>query len=69
LADGKDFYDHKTQEWSVYGEEPTEPTTEPEPIPPVTPIDGSMPGYLIPLIAAGIVAVAVVVVLIVKKKK
>ena len=76
LADGKDFYDHKTQEWSVYGEEPTEPTTEPESTPPVTgpqhfaekPDQPSI-GHFIPLIAAGIVAVAVVVVLIVKKKK
>jgi hypothetical protein len=54
----------------------TEPTTEPESTPPVTGPQyfGEKPdqpsiGHFIPLIAAGIVAVAVVVVLIVKKKK
>ena len=67
-------YDFSENQWSVYGEEPTEPTTEPEPTEPesttpVTPIDGSTPGYLIPVIAVVIVAVAVAVVLIVKKKK
>ena len=54
----------------------TEPTTEPEPTTPVTgpeyfdeKPDQSSIGHFIPLIAAGIVAVAVAVVLIVKKKK
>ena len=67
-------YDFSENQWSVYGVDPTEPTTEPEPTEPesttpVTPVDGSTPGYLIPVIAAVIVAVAVAVVLIVKKKK
>jgi hypothetical protein len=67
-------YDFSENQWSVYGVDPTEPTTEPDPTEPesttlVTPVDGSTPGYLIPVIAAVIVAVAVAVVLIVKKKK
>ena len=69
-------YDFSENQWSVYGVDPTEPTTEPEPTTPVTgpeyfdeKPDQSSIGHFIPLIAAGIVAVAVVVVLIVKKKK
>ena len=69
-------YDFSENQWSVYGVDPTEPTTEPESTTPVTgpeyfdeKPDQSSIGSFIPLIAAGIVAVAVVVVLIVKKKK
>ena len=69
-------YDFSENQWSVYGVDPTEPTTEPESTTPVTgpeyfdeKPDQSSIGSFIPLIAAGIVAVAVAVVLIVKKKK
>ena len=76
LPADQNLYDFSENQWSVYGVDPTEPTTEPEPTPPVTgpqyfsekPDQPSI-GHFIPLIAAGIVAVAVVVVLILKKKK
>ena len=75
LSEGKDLYDFTTQEWSTYGEETTEPTTPTEdPTEPTSPIkDKEEPGFkaafLFPIIAAVVVAIALVAVVIIKKKK
>ena len=72
LSEGLDLYDFTTKEWSTFGQEaPTEPVEDP-----TTPTEGTggsgngfNVGFIIPIIAAVLVAVALVAVIIIKKKQ
>ena len=70
LSEGLNLYDFSTKEWSAYGVETEDPTTPTEDGKDTGKSDGGLNiGLIIPIIAAAVVAIALVTVLIIKKKQ